>query len=310
MSDLQENLSLLNTLVPAAPEQVAAVVKEGADCIAAARRYVASVEEKRAQAGELLGRVRTALTALRDGATEDQGRLAQALAQAESALEAAVGALQDGEQDVRLAAQAAGETMGELQRSLADAGQRAKEAQDGVTSKASEASDALEEAQSDLDGAVSTAAGTAEDIEEAIGDGQEKVKEAADALNEKLEPVADTVGTMLADSGTRLGESMTALEAAVNGAVDDLGQRAEALVSALREALESEKEPLASAMNDVQDNLAELGQTAITPLEGWAGGREQAVEQLDALAGKQEALDKAVDNVKLAAQQAGIEWPA
>jgi hypothetical protein len=103
---------------------------------------------------------------------------------------------------------------------------------------------------------------------------------------------------------------MTALEAAVNAALDDLGQRAEALVSGLREALESEQEPLASTMNDVQDGLAGMGEAAVNPLEGWAGSREQAIEQLGTLAGKQEALDKAVDNVKQAAQQAGIEWPA
>jgi hypothetical protein len=124
MSDLEQNLSLLSTLVPAVPEQIEPVSSHGAACIAAARKFLDGVDEKRKEAKELLEKVEAALETLRDGTREDQQRLQGALEAARTALDAAVSALVDGETDVKSAAKDAGEQLRSLQQTVARAGTR------------------------------------------------------------------------------------------------------------------------------------------------------------------------------------------
>ncbi len=310
MSDLEQNLSMLGTLVPALPAQIERVVGEGTECIAAARRYLADVTEKRREALDLLSKVRNALTTLKDGATEDQVRLQQGLEAARSALEAAVGAFTDGEQDVRLAAEGGVNATAELQRTLERAADRGRQAQADLGSKAAAAVVRFEEAQADIEGAVGTAASTAASIESAITKGQESVKAAAETLDAALEPVAGAVETLLNDGTMRLNSELTDLQSAVESAMDDLGRRGGALVGTLREALDEEREALASYASRVEDALAGLGEKALTPVEDLASARAEASSGLDTLQEQQTALKKGIQAVRKTAQEIPIEWPS
>lgn len=309
MADLIENMALLNVMVPAVPEQIAPVASSGAEAIAAAKRLIEDAGDKRDEAKQLLQQVTAALTAFRDGAHEDRQRLQQALGVAQGALQAAVAAFEEGEQDVRVAAEGAGNALDQLQQGLVRAAERGTAAQEGLSEKAEAVASGFESAQSDLDSAVDTAAGTAGKIEKAISNGRDAIQSAADELLEEVAPVPDAIESLLGDSTQRLATELTTMQGEVGAALDDLAARGDGAAEALREGLAEQREPLDEAVTDAQNGLAALGETAVTPIEDLAGSRGDAASGTGNLEPQMTALEAGVDNLRQAAATAGIEWP-
>ncbi len=309
MSDLIENMALLNVMVPAVAGQIAPVATEAGQAIAAAKALVEDAEEKRTDAKALLESVTNALAALRDGATEDRGRLEQALATAKDVLEAAVAAFEEGEESVRRAANGAGGALDHLQQALVRTAERASAAQQNLSDRASAVAVGFASASSDIERAVATAAGTAGKIESAITSGRGTIRSAAAELLAEVAPVPDAVQSLLGDCTTRMESELKAMKGDVGGALADLESRSDAAVQALREALEEQQQPLDGAVTDAQNALGSLCETAVTPIEDLAESRGDAASGTESLEPQMTALEAGVERLRTAAATAGIEWP-
>jgi uncharacterized protein YoxC len=309
MADLEANLELLKVMVPAVPGQIAPVAKQAAEAITAAGRLIEDVEEKREEAKTLLEKVTAALTGLRDDARKDRQRLEEALSKAEAALRAAVAVLEEGEENVREAAEGTGQALDQLQQELVRTAARGTAAVQALYDKASTVAVGFSTAQSDIDSAVGTAAGTAEQIENVITSGLGTLESAAAVLTQEVAPVPGAVKTLLGDCTQRMATELSTMQGEVGAALTQLKGDADGAVEALREALVENQEPLDQAVMEAQKQLAALGETAVTPLEDLAEGRGDADSGTTNLGPQMTTVETGVENLRQVAATAGWDWP-
>lgn len=309
MADLEENLALLTVMVPKVPEQIAPVAKQAADAITAAGRLIEDVEEKREEAQALLEKVTAALTALRDGTRQDRQQLEQALSVAQGALQAAVAALQAGEDDVRKAAEDAGNALDHLQQEVVRAAARGTAAQKGLADRAGAVATGFASALEDVEGAVETAAGTAGLIESTITKGRSTLQSAAAELTEEVAPVPSAVADLLGDCTDRMASELTDMEGAVGEALSQLASGGDDAVEALGEALAEQQQPLEQAVSEAQGELVTLGGTAGSPIDDLASARGDASDGTQNLGPQMGTVATGVENLKKTAVAIPVEWP-
>src|SRR5262245_40167863 len=168
MTSLTETLPQLDRAVPALPTRMEAVAKEADAFDQAAHEALASLEQKRTQAGELVDKVRQALTDLHDQAVAEKQALEesahavhQSAAQATHQIDAGVGELEGSGEHAATA-------FGALETHLVQAGDRTRTAH----GEARHALDALQQqahsSQPELEGAVTEMTAAVHAVQQAV----------------------------------------------------------------------------------------------------------------------------------------------
>jgi chromosome segregation ATPase len=309
MTTLEETLPILDREVPAVVPKLAAVAEDAASFEAAVRDLLENVSEKEEQARELLSRVRASLTALEDGTGEMHDQLRQALDAAETAVEAALSALNDGQGDLRSALQTAGEAMEDLKTQVQEAGTRTEAAREDAGQTIAQLGQDLQTQKDELGGAVDEVEGAAEAVATALEQGRTSVSEAADELGEKMSSLLDDLSGRLGEAQSRLRGLQSGHETGMQDVMTDMTNRKDDILRSLQERVQDElRQAMDETLGEATSALSALGEAALLAEEMCREAREELDQQLAELGERIPVMTDAVEQVKQAANLAGITW--
>jgi hypothetical protein len=135
------------------------------------------------------------------------------------------------------------------------------------------------------------------------------MKKPVEDLGGKLEALPGNVESQLSDAAGSVGQIVSTVQAAVQAALDALEARAEALGDEFEQPLAAGKTDIAQDMAELDPLLNAMAQTVVEGSEPWPATRERADGEVREFETKREPIPAAVESVRTAGQQTGIDWP-
>jgi hypothetical protein len=310
MTSLTETLPILDRAVPALPEKIEAVAREADAFDQAAHQALASFEQKREEAEDLVEKVRQALAALHDQAVGEKQPLEESVhavqqtaTEATHQIDAAVGELEGSGDHAETA-------FGALETHLVQAGERTRTAQE----EARHALEALQQeahsSQAELEGAVIETMAAVHSAQQAVTDGQERVADGVATLKGAMQHLLADAVARLGKTHQQLEELQAEQEKAVTEALSALETRRQQVEQDLTHRLEDVvRHAVDPQLDAVVHALAETGQK-VMQLKGDTESKRTELEQdLHAVAARVPPLQGGTDQVRQLAGKLGVDWP-
>jgi hypothetical protein len=310
MTSLTETLPILDEAVPALPDKIEAVAREGDAFGRAAVDALATIHQKREQAGAAVRQVRDALATVRDQAGEQQQALQTASQDLHRQVEEEADDVDAKGEDLKGAGGQAVTLLGQLESALAQGTDRTRTAHEEARAALEALAEEARTSQPELDGAVDEMVSGLQAAEQRIGEGETLVVEGATAL-------LGAMGRLLGETQTRLQETRRRLDAlrqeqesAVTEAAAELETVRERLGQDVGQRLDSGlKQVIDPELEAVLQSLGEMGQDVLGLQTETRSRREDLEEEIAALGDRIPSLQGGVGQVKAAAEQVGIVWP-
>jgi hypothetical protein len=310
MTSLTETLPILDEAVPALPGKLEAAAREGDAFHQAAATALDSLHEKRQGAQQLLDQVREALAALLDQSKHEHDNVEAAVQSARQAAEQETKEIEQDEQELTAAGQAAVDAFAVLEARLVQAADRtrqeheeARAALDGLGQQVHASRPELQKAADEVDSALRAA-------QQAVVEGQSLVAAGVTAVTAVMDRLVAQAQSRLAQTYQRLEELRSEQEHEVGEVLQALETERGKVEQEVKSRLESEvKHALDPALDAAFDALAEMGQQVLHLQAETEAGRTAFQHELGEVGERIAPLQGGVDQVKKAARTLGVAWP-
>lgn len=306
------DLSLLPNLSDLAlemPPRVGALAQEGDQLEEKVRALLDSFDQKRTLGQEMLAQVQDALTAFREHADELKGRFASSADEVDAASKAGQDALNDGAQSLDAAAAQAGGEMETLTGALTDAAGQAAAAQEQAAAAVRGVDERLAAGGEELSSAMETVAGETDALVQAADALRARVAEGSEALQQKMGELLMRAQGRIGELASRLAELQGNHEDALGREAAHLETRRDELVEAVRSRIEEAiASPTAEAVDAVRAAFVAWGQDLQQCEARTHAAREAVAEGCDAVRTVADPLPAVVEQVKGAAERAGLAF--
>jgi hypothetical protein len=311
MTSLKETLPILDEAVPALPGKVEAVARTAAEFERGALEALSVFGQRRAEADALAEQVRQALEALRDHTAQEERHFDQLRGTLERAAQEQARGLEAGGDELQAAGAEAVDAFDQLQAHLAEAGVRTEAAHE-------EARGALEALAEEAKVSEQALAAATDGMAAGVGAVQQAIDEGRGLVSQAITSLKDAMLGILGGAQSRLGETYRHLEE-VRATQQSAVEEATASLDAHRRDLEQEVEKrMESEVGQRLDPELRAVETAFSEMDGQAGElrsetateREDLAGQISEIADRVPPLQGGAQQVRQAADQVGLAWPA
>ncbi len=309
MADLKENLARLDDAVPAFPGQVAAVARSAEALEQTASALVAQFEQKQAEAHRLAEQVKQALGDLTAEGTDQEAAVRGAADEADHAIEAALSAVHAERDQLLAAVEDAGGAFGGLQEHLAAAEVRVRAAEGDAQQALASLETGLAQAETELSTGATDVITAIESAGDALDVGQGAVAGALRALEQHMTDLLEEARARVRETINAMHEADGGAENGVSEAMGHLLERKDGLFTDLAGRVHDElRAVLDAALQRVVEALGRLSQTVQVTTDAIQSDREGLHDQFGQLRERIPPLLGAVESVRQAANQLGVEF--
>ena len=310
MTSLTETLPVLDEAVPALPDKLEAVAREGDAFHQEAAEAVALFRLKRLMAAQMTEQVKQALDALQGQVRDDEKRLdAEATALATTTGEE-MQEIAQLEAILQTEGAEARTALGALEAQLEQGTDRARTAQDAARTALDALGEETRTSQSELDAAVDEMTTAVKAAQQAVADGQALVQQGVAALKDVMDRLLGQARARLKQTHQYLDDVRHAQETAVGAALQELEDEREPLEQEVVQKLDAAvKQQLADELEAAVDAFTEAGHKVLQ-LESETGPlREELAREIGEVEERVPPLQGGTQQVRAAAGKLGLDWP-